>query len=226
MRARFVIASDGAASRFAKPAGVVRDESRPLGIAARRYYRTDYHPDRGSNRGSTCGRATSCCRATVALPGGGRHDQPGRRAAEHVQELQGRLRAATVQRVRDDAAAVVRRVGGDRRGPPPLRAAPDELQPYRRRRSRACCWSATPQGAVNPFNGEGIAYAMETGEMAADMVHEALVQHRPGLTMSYPRRCVSATAGTSRSAAGSREPVGKPDDHGPRHALHAAPSAW
>ena len=44
MRARFVIASDGAASRFAKPAGVVRDESRPLGIAARRYYRTDYHP--------------------------------------------------------------------------------------------------------------------------------------------------------------------------------------
>ena len=31
-------------------------------------------------------------------------------------------------------------------------------------------------GAVNPFNGEGIAYAMETGEMAADLVHEALVQ--------------------------------------------------
>ena len=44
VRARFVIASDGAASRFAKPAGIVRDESRPLGIAARRYYRTDYHP--------------------------------------------------------------------------------------------------------------------------------------------------------------------------------------
>ena len=35
-------------------------------------------------------------------------------------------------------------------------------------------------GAVNPFNGEGIAYAMETGEMAADLVHEALVQRPPG----------------------------------------------
>ena len=44
VRSRFVIACDGAASRFAKPAGVVRDQTRPLGIAARRYYRTDYHP--------------------------------------------------------------------------------------------------------------------------------------------------------------------------------------
>ena len=44
IRARFVIAADGSASRFAKPAGVVRDDSRPLGIAARRYYRVDYHP--------------------------------------------------------------------------------------------------------------------------------------------------------------------------------------
>ena len=42
-------------------------------------------------------------------------------------------------------------------------------------------------GAVNPFNGEGIAYAMETGEMAAELVHEALVQ-RPARAraMLYP----------------------------------------
>jgi len=42
-------------------------------------------------------------------------------------------------------------------------------------------------GAVNPFNGEGIAYAIETGEMAADLVHEALVNDRPALTMQYPQ---------------------------------------
>ena len=30
-------------------------------------------------------------------------------------------------------------------------------------------------GAINPFNGEGIAYAYETGRMAARAVHEALV---------------------------------------------------
>ncbi|TMK76240.1 MAG: FAD-dependent oxidoreductase, partial [Actinobacteria bacterium] len=40
VRARYVVAADGAASRFAAQAGVRRDTARPLGIAARRYYRT------------------------------------------------------------------------------------------------------------------------------------------------------------------------------------------
>ena len=41
-------------------------------------------------------------------------------------------------------------------------------------------------GMVNPFNGEGIAYAMEAGEMAAELVHEALVKDRPGIAQMYP----------------------------------------
>ena len=41
-------------------------------------------------------------------------------------------------------------------------------------------------GAVNPFNGEGIAYAIETAEMAAEVTHEALVKDRPGVAMMYP----------------------------------------
>ena len=42
-------------------------------------------------------------------------------------------------------------------------------------------------GAVNPFNGEGIAYAMETAKLAAELLSEALVKDRPGLAMSYPQ---------------------------------------
>jgi flavin-dependent dehydrogenase len=42
-------------------------------------------------------------------------------------------------------------------------------------------------GVVNPFNGEGIAYAIETGEIAAGLISEALVHDRPALTMQYPR---------------------------------------
>ena len=64
IHARFTIAADGAASRFAKPAGVRRDDSRPLGIAARRYYRAPNLAGPGSSRGSTCGRATCSCPAT------------------------------------------------------------------------------------------------------------------------------------------------------------------
>jgi menaquinone-9 beta-reductase len=41
-------------------------------------------------------------------------------------------------------------------------------------------------GMVNPFNGEGIAYAMEAGEIAAELIHDALVNDRPGIAHLYP----------------------------------------
>ncbi|HEX2064319.1 MAG TPA: geranylgeranyl reductase family protein [Acidimicrobiales bacterium] len=42
--------------------------------------------------------------------------------------------------------------------------------------------------AINPFNGEGIAYAYETGRMAADAVSMALATGDPGALAEYDRR--------------------------------------
>jgi flavin-dependent dehydrogenase len=43
-------------------------------------------------------------------------------------------------------------------------------------------------GSVNPFNGEGIAYAYETGRFAADALHDAL-ESGDGLALQqYPLR--------------------------------------
>ena len=42
-------------------------------------------------------------------------------------------------------------------------------------------------GAINPWNGEGIAYAYETGRMAADHVHRALTSDDLGLLQRYPQ---------------------------------------
>jgi geranylgeranyl reductase family protein len=42
-------------------------------------------------------------------------------------------------------------------------------------------------GAVNPFNGEGIDYAYETARMAADVLHEALVDGDPTALQRYPK---------------------------------------
>ncbi len=42
-------------------------------------------------------------------------------------------------------------------------------------------------GAINPWNGEGIAYAYETGRMAADHVHQALASDDLGLLQRYPQ---------------------------------------
>ena len=81
-------------------------------------------------------------------------------------------------------------------------------------------------GAVNPFNGEGIAYAIETGEIAAELIHEALVKDRPGIAMMLPARCcASATATTSPSAAGFAKLVGQPAIMGRGHAVPAAEPA-
>jgi len=50
-------------------------------------------------------------------------------------------------------------------------------------------------GAVNPFNGEGIAYAMETAEIAAEIAHEALASGDPRALREYPRRLQDAYEG-------------------------------
>ena len=43
-------------------------------------------------------------------------------------------------------------------------------------------------GAINPWNGEGISYAYETGRLAADYVNDALGSHDLGLLQRYPQR--------------------------------------
>ncbi len=43
-------------------------------------------------------------------------------------------------------------------------------------------------GSINPFNGEGIAYAMETGEIAAEVIAKALPGHHPRAAGADPAR--------------------------------------
>jgi flavin-dependent dehydrogenase len=70
-------------------------------------------------------------------------------------------------------------------------------------------------GAVNPMNGEGIAYAIETAEMAAELVHEALVKDRPGLAMLYPQALRERYGRYFRLGRGFAKLVGKPEIMGP-----------
>jgi flavin-dependent dehydrogenase len=41
-------------------------------------------------------------------------------------------------------------------------------------------------GMVNPFNGEGIGFAIESGEIAAELLADALVRSRPAVAQMYP----------------------------------------
>lgn len=186
VRARFVLAADGASSRFGGQAGVRRDPARPLGIAARRYYRTSRPLQPwfeawldlwdGDSMLPGYGWVFPVTGDVVNVGAGllntfhGFKDMSARRVFDlFVRSLQ------PGWEIDDDHAD-----GPVLSGPLPMGmnrrplAVPGMLL------------VGDAGGIVNPFNGEGIAYAMESGEMAAELVHEALVKGRPGLAHTYP----------------------------------------
>ncbi len=186
VRARFVVAADGAASRFAKPAGVVRDNTRPLGIAARRYYRTDYHP------GPWLESWLDLWEGDLLLPGYGWLFP----VAGGTINLGGGLlntfknfKDVSAQRLFNAFAGMLPASFGISEETSEGRLLSGPLPMSMNRIPQAVpglLLVGDAAGAVNPFNGEGIAYAMETGEIAADLIHGSLVSGRPGVAMQYP----------------------------------------
>ena len=187
IHARYVLAADGAASRFATPLGVKRDTSRPLGIAARRYYRVDYHP------GPWIESWLDLWDGDLLLPGygwlfpvaGGRIN-----LGAGLLNTFSNFQDISAQRLFDAFARMLPADWGIGEETAEGRVLSGPLPMGLNRTPRAVpglLLIGDAAGAVNPFNGEGIAYAIETGEMAADLVHEALVNDRPALTMQYPQ---------------------------------------
>jgi menaquinone-9 beta-reductase len=186
VRARFVIAADGAASRFAAQAGVRRDPTKPLGIAARRYYRIERHPGpwlevwmdlwEGDEIMPGYGWLFALPDGTMNLGAGVLNTFKSFKdvSAPRVFEAFTRMLPEDWNVTEDTAE------GRALSGPLPMggsrvpAAVPGMLV------------VGDAAGLVNPFNGEGIAYAMETGELAAELITEALVRDRPGIAHLYP----------------------------------------
>jgi menaquinone-9 beta-reductase len=215
IHARFVVAADGAASRFAAHAGVRRDETRPLGIAARRYYRA---PNLG---GPWFESWLDLWEGEMLLPGYGWLFPL---ADGRVNLGAGLL--STFRHFKDISAtrlfaAFARMLPGDRgiseetadgrmlSGPLPMsmnrtpQAVPGMLV------------VGDAAGAVNPMNGEGIAYAIETAELAAELLHESLVKDRPAVAMMYPLVLNERYGRYFRLGRGFARLVGKPEVMGP-----------
>ncbi|MFI7438438.1 geranylgeranyl reductase family protein [Nonomuraea indica] len=81
-------------------------------------------------------------------------------------------------------------------------------------------------GSINPFNGEGIAYAMETGEIAAEVITRALRKdttpaHRERTLRTYPQVLKDAYGGYFTLGRWFVEAIGKPGvmSFGTRHGL-------
>jgi geranylgeranyl reductase family protein len=186
-RARFVVAADGAASRFAAGAGVERDGSRPMGVAARRYYRIPrpQEPVLEAFVNLPAGRDGVMAGYGWIFPLG---DGVVNVGAGLLTTYRGpralsarRLLEAFVRRLPEEWGVTEdNALGPALSGPIPMGfnrrpvAVPGLLL------------VGDAAGATNPFNGEGIAYAIETGELAAELIAEALARDRPAVAQLYP----------------------------------------
>ena len=186
VRARFVLAADGASSRFASQSGVRRDPSKPLGIAARRYYRVDRHP------GPWLEVWMDLWDGDALMPGYGwlfaMADGSINLGAGLLNTFKN-FKDVSAQRVFDAFARMLPEEWGVREETAEGRVLSGPLPMGMSRVPTAVpgmLLIGDAAGLVNPFNGEGIAYAMESGELAAELVHEALVSDRPGLAHLYP----------------------------------------
>ncbi len=186
VRARFVVAADGASSRLAGQVGVRRDSTRPLGIAARRYYRAVRSP------GPWLEVWMDLWDGDSLMPGYGwlfpLADGRVNVGAGLLNTFRD-FRNVSAQRVFDAFARMLPADWGVAEDSADGRVLSGPLPMGMNRTPQAVPGMLVvgdAAGVVNPFNGEGIAYAMESGEVAAELIHDALVRRRPGLAQMYP----------------------------------------
>jgi geranylgeranyl reductase family protein len=192
--APLVVSAEGLSGRLGKTLGLVRREDRPLGVAVRRYARSprtsdDYldisfdltaagpSADSMPGYGWAFGMGDGTCNVGFGLL-----DTRRRSDAEPRAVLRGWLDTLPPEWGLGEDAAVT-----------PLRGAGLPMALHRQPAyTRGLLLAGDSAGAVNPFNGEGISYALETGRMAAETVAEALARPegpaREAALRRYPDR--------------------------------------
>ena len=149
------------------------------------------------------GGRPAAARLRVAVPGRRRSDQPRRRSAQHVQGIQGHLRAAAVQRLRDDAARGVGHLRGDGGGTRPVGATADEPEPGAAGRARDAA-GRRRRRRREPVQRRGhrLRDGVRRDRRRADP-RLARAAIGPVSRRATPWCCGSDTGGTSRSGAAS-----------------------
>ncbi|MEJ7628011.1 MAG: geranylgeranyl reductase family protein [Nocardioidaceae bacterium] len=177
-RARVVIAADGNSSRLSLAMGLPKRDNRPLGVAVRTYYTSPRHDDDWLESWLELWDGEPGTGAL--LPGYGwvfgvgdgtvnvglgilntssafqhvDYKELLRRWLDHTPKEWGLREPNRTQPIRGAALPM-----GFNRKP---------------HYARGMLLVGDSGGMVNPFNGEGIAYAMESGEMAAEVITQAL----------------------------------------------------
>ena len=193
-RAPLVVSAEGLSGRLAKAIGLTRREDRPLGVAVRRYVETP----RGEDPYLDISFDLSAEGPTAdSMPGYGWSFGMGDGTANVGFGLLDTRRGGET-----DARTVLRRWLAtlppewqldEEHAVTPLRGAGLPMALNRGPAyTRGLLLAGDTAGVVNPFNGEGISYALETGRMAAETAAEALATPegpaREAVLRRYPQR--------------------------------------
>jgi len=191
-RAPLVVAADGNSSRLAVAAGRERLENRPMGVAVRTYYRSEaYTHDEwleshlelwdGDKLLPGYGWVFGLGDGTVNVGLGILDSSPAFGKVDYK---------ALMQRWVDRADASYG--FSEETRTEPMRGAALPMAFNRKPHyADGLLLVGDSAGMVNPFNGEGIAYAMESGQLAADVMAQALKRptaySREKALADYPR---------------------------------------
>jgi menaquinone-9 beta-reductase len=210
VRAPIVLVADGGSSRFAVALGLHRMEQRPMGVAVRAYYRSprsamgmmegflELHRDMGDGGRAAPGdgRGTG-----ELLPGYGwifPLDDGLVNVGWGLLNTSAHFRSTNYRKTLDEWVAGFpeewemrpeTRVGRPRSAGLPMG---HNRKP---RVFRGALLVGDAAGMVNPFNGEGISYAVEAAAFAAAAADDALRAHRDAPLETYDRAVAAAWGG-------------------------------
>ncbi len=189
VRARYVVVADGANSRFGRALGTARDRRYPLGMAVRGYFQSGYHDepwieshldlqDRHGNHLPGYGWIFPVGDGTVNVGVGLLSTFAGWKEVNTSRLLEAFCDTAPARWGISADTACGAPTGG--KLPTGLCVFPKVGPTW--------CTVGDAAGSVNPFNGEGISVAYETGRLAAEALDDAL-RTSDGLALQrYPQR--------------------------------------
>ncbi|MFF3867270.1 geranylgeranyl reductase family protein [Micromonospora sp. NPDC001898] len=219
-RAPLVVAADGVSGRFPLALGLAKREDRPIGVAVRRYYRSPAKHD--DDYLESWLELRSKASGDNLLPGYGWIFGLG---DGRVNVGLGVLNSSTAfgktnyRRLLTDWLANTPEDWGmtdesNAEGPILGAALPmgfNRVPHY----TRGVMLVGDSGGMVNPFNGEGIAYAMESGELAAEVAVQALARpagpERERALMAYPQELKARFGGYYRLGGIFVKLIGRPE---------------
>ncbi len=193
VKANYVVVADGANSRFGRALGAARERDWPMGLAIRGYYRSprasepwiESHLDLRDAEGTALpgyGWIFPLGDGRVNVGVGLLSTSAPKRATGKSANTSKLMEAFVAGAPSSWGLSAETSCGPPTGGKLPMglavgpRVGPTHLM------------VGDAGGSINPFNGEGIAYAYETGRMAAFAVGEALATGQAGALAGYERR--------------------------------------